>query len=252
MYFHVLLFYFLQFSFPCPFCRWLTAVTAVCWEPVTHSKISGTGELVAASSEDPLQVLFLAFCLQVKPAPARSCSFPFFFLFLHLFLAPAHPTPARSWPVPSARFSSCCHSLRKVLVFVIAKPPEWSYLHTAYSVGLIFNEKDSLVSWLRYLICVLVESPEGCKEHRRDLLLGVSVAGGPAGWGLCHSWAGLWEGVCHALRNTGLKLAQLFFLELAKIAWSQRWDQAWRISVFEEAVKMRSGRWGALKGSLCK
>lgn len=134
----------------------------------------------------------------------------------------------------------------KVLVFVIVKPPEWSCLHTAYSLGLVFNEKDSLVSWSRYLIyigkfCVLVGSSWRVQKMCEMFAIWVWVLQKTL---LSEGWAGVCVGMCHGLRNTGLKLARLILLELAKITWSQRWDQAWKISVFEEAVKMGSGRWG--------
>lgn len=46
----------------------------------------------------------------------------------------------------TSMFLLTLHSLRKVPVLVIVKPCEPSCLHTAYSVSVVFNEKDSLVS----------------------------------------------------------------------------------------------------------
>lgn len=46
----------------------------------------------------------------------------------------------------AACFPYCCRSLRKAPVFVAVRAPEQPRLCTAFSVGLLFNGKDSLLS----------------------------------------------------------------------------------------------------------
>jgi len=80
-------------------------------------------------------------------------------------------------------------------VFVIVQPPEPSCLHTAYSVGLVFDEKDSLVSRSRYplyigKLCVLMGSSEEPRKRERLAVwvLGRALpqlGGGMCGWVSC-------------------------------------------------------------------
>lgn len=99
---------------------------------MSHSKTSGTGELVAASSEDPLSVPSLEFCLQVKAAPTSS-EFSFLLPFF----------PPLSWPPPPAQSSL---SLNTFLTVATPADP-WIFPHMA-------GWKD-IFAWLFAITCQL-------------------------------------------------------------------------------------------------